>query len=75
MNYDWVKIVDFLIKAYFWVSTHLPIPVCSSLQGSLLGSLPVLFQVWFWSLPSNLSLDLKKGEQELGVLRNSDHIG
>ena len=25
---DWVKNVDFLIKAYFWVSPVSPIPVC-----------------------------------------------
>ena len=27
-RYDWVKIVDFLIKAYFWLSQHSPLPVC-----------------------------------------------
>ena len=26
---DWVKNVDFLIKAYFWVSPVSPIPVCN----------------------------------------------
>ena len=31
-RYDWVKIVDFLIKAYFWSSLNSPLPVCSTMQ-------------------------------------------
>ena len=31
-RYDWVKIVDFLIKAYFCVSLHWPLPVCLQLK-------------------------------------------
>ena len=26
---NWVKIVDFLIKAHFWSSPHSPIPQCT----------------------------------------------
>ena len=29
---DWIKIVDFLIKAYFWLSPDSPLHVCISIK-------------------------------------------